>query len=133
MLLNMSLQNKIDENNFINSTLFNLLMRCPLNGAPSEKCPFRDYRTGTTPEEKQSFIKGLHETSRLHLLAMHNRCAKIRQGNSLCFSQEYDVNIEKAPKSLYVKYYRVKTALEETIRRRRLEIFNEKILMGGGI
>ena len=115
MPFNESLQTGKDANLFINSKLFALLIRCPLNSGPTKHCPFRDYRVGGTLEEKYSFIEDLHETSRLHLLALHNRCVEMRTANYLRFNPEYSANVEKGQKSLHEKYYLVRTVLDETL------------------
>lgn len=125
MYFNAAQQNKRDENHSVNQALFALLMCCPFNGGPHESCPLKEYRLhDLAPEEKFSFIEGLHETSRLHILALHNRCVEMRADNGRSSNPEYYENIERVPKSLYDKYCLVKRALEETIREKRCATFN---------
>lgn len=94
MLSKVSLQNKEDEKIFINSKLFGLMIRCPLNNGPHENCPFREHRAGGSLEDKYSFIEDLSETSRLQLLALHNRCFELQTGNFLRFNSASTVSSE---------------------------------------
>ena len=124
----MPVKNEKDEYFFINLALFNLLMRCPLDCGSRRNCPLEEYRTTlNTREEKFDFITELHETSKLQILALHDRCLEMRLNNYLRCNPKYEAKIDGRANSLTARYHLVRTALDEPVERNKDKVFPEKV------